>query len=541
MVAAFVWHQRSVPGAVPFFIGIHFAILWTIGSILEYSAVDLATKVFWVKFQAIWQIPSATAITCFLLEYVWPGRWLTKRNLVLLAIIPLLVLGLVVTENLHHLVWSGASFEPGSGVNIANLPFAGPAGWLIVGYIYLLGVVNLIVLVWLFLHSPKHRWSVVLIVFAQISGRLFYTFENALAIQNDLPSDVLLLLYLALFYFIALFGFRLFNPVALARQTVMEKLTEGVLVLDHQGRIVSLNPTAEKIFDAPIRQSKGKLVRDILPNYPEVNLDINNGAAIELSLKTNGTTRDYHVVIAPMSDWHGFNVGQLLLIRDMTERNQTQAKLLEQQRTMAALQERNRLARDLHDELAQDLNLINMQAQLVSGLLETGQDAEAREQLLVLAKAAREAHLEIRGEIGKLSQSTDSVEGFPGSLRYITASFQESTNIEVELTLPDDLSGISLAPSTEVQLLRIVQEAFTNIRKHARARHVHVELSREPDRIHLIIEDDGVGFDPTKVPASQASFGLGIMSQRATEVGSQLEINSTPDKGTKVRIEVPLI
>ena len=541
VVAGVVWRKRSVPGAVPFFIGLLFAILWATGSILEYSAVDLSTKIFWVKFQAIWQIPSATTMTCFLLEYVWPGRWLTKRNLVLLAIIPLLVMGLILTENLHHLVWGAASFKLGIGTNITHPPFGGPASWVIVGYIYLLGVVNLIVLVWLFLRSPMHRWPVVLILFAQISGRLLYTFESNLTVQTALPFDVLLLLYMALFYFVALFVFRLFNPVALARQTVMEQLNEGVLVLDHQGRVVSLNPAAEKIFGAPIQQVKGSPIQEILSYYPQENLESKNNSTIELSLNMNGSARDFSMAISTLNDWHGFNVGRLLLLQDVTERNLAQAKLLEQQRTLATLKERNRLARDLHDELAQDLNLINMQAQLVSGLLEAGQDEEARKQLLVLAKAAREAHLDIRGEIGKLTQRVDSIEGFPGSLRYITTSFQESNGVEVELTLPDDLSEISIAPSTEVQLLRIVQESFTNIRKHAQAKHVHVELSREPDRILLLIQDDGVGFEPAKIPVSKDSYGLGIMSQRAAEVGSQLEISSTPGKGTKIRIEVPLI
>jgi hypothetical protein len=100
-----------VPGALRFSIGSLLAALWAAGSVMEYAAVDVATKIFWVKVQAIWQLPTVTAITCFTLEYTWPGRWLTRRNLALLSIAPLLFLGLTLTNNLHHLLWTGFRFD----------------------------------------------------------------------------------------------------------------------------------------------------------------------------------------------------------------------------------------------------------------------------------------------------------------------------------------------------------------------------------------------------------------------------------------------
>jgi len=74
------WRRRNILGARPFAVLCLFALLWAIGSILEASAADFYTKVFWIKFQAIWQLPTATAILCFVLEYAGYGRWLTRRN-----------------------------------------------------------------------------------------------------------------------------------------------------------------------------------------------------------------------------------------------------------------------------------------------------------------------------------------------------------------------------------------------------------------------------------------------------------------------------
>jgi hypothetical protein len=91
-LAIFGWRRRNVPGAVPFTVGCLFAALWAAGSFMEYAVADVATKILWVKFQAVWQLPATTAITCFILEYAWPGRWLTRRNLALLSVVPLLFL-----------------------------------------------------------------------------------------------------------------------------------------------------------------------------------------------------------------------------------------------------------------------------------------------------------------------------------------------------------------------------------------------------------------------------------------------------------------
>jgi hypothetical protein len=100
-------HRRSVPGALPLAFATLFAVLWMAGISLEVAAVDASAKIFWVKFQTAWMLPIATAVSGFLLEYAWPGRWLTRRNLALLSIPCLLHLGMILTNNLHHLIWQG--------------------------------------------------------------------------------------------------------------------------------------------------------------------------------------------------------------------------------------------------------------------------------------------------------------------------------------------------------------------------------------------------------------------------------------------------
>src|SRR5512139_3699845 len=123
-LATYSWHRRNVPGALPFTFALLFGALWMVGCSLEVAAVNASTKIFWIKFQTVWLLPSATAVTCFLLEYARPGRWLTRRNLALLSIPCLLAFGLILTNDLHHLFWQGLTDDG------EVIPLRGPGNWI---------------------------------------------------------------------------------------------------------------------------------------------------------------------------------------------------------------------------------------------------------------------------------------------------------------------------------------------------------------------------------------------------------------------------
>ena len=157
-LGSYSWRRRNIPAAKPFIIACFLGGIWTLGVILELSAVDFSTKVFWVKFQAIWQLPLGATITCFLFEYAGLGRWLNRRNYFLLLLVPLLSVLLMVTNDFHHLIWSGFR------MNKYVVASPGRLYWFFNGYIYLLGIVNLVVLIRLAVFSPGHRLPVAIIV-----------------------------------------------------------------------------------------------------------------------------------------------------------------------------------------------------------------------------------------------------------------------------------------------------------------------------------------------------------------------------------------
>ena len=232
--------RRSVPGALPFAIGSLFAAFWASGSVMEVAAVEVQTKIFWFKFQGVWQLPTATATTCFILDYAWPGRWLTRRNLVLLSIPCLLLFGMILTDDLHHLTWRRFVYDG------TVIPLRGPGNWMLFAYGYALGIVNLTVLAWLFLRSPQHRWPVAIMLTGMLVGRVHYLLEAARILQFNFLMNVPQVAFEYLIYAVALFGFRMFNVVPVARATVIERMADGVLVLDAENHIADLNLAGAK-------------------------------------------------------------------------------------------------------------------------------------------------------------------------------------------------------------------------------------------------------------------------------------------------------
>ena len=530
--------RRSVPGASQFQIACLFAAVWVAGSGMEYAAVDVATKVLWVKFQACFQLPYSTAITFFFLEYAWPGRWLTRRNVILLSVFPLLALGLILTDDLHHLMWRSFAFEGSFAFNGAVIPQAGPAGWLFLAYGYLLGVVNIVVSAWLFAHSPQHRLPVVIMLTGLVSGRVVYLLEKVLSLHLSVPLDVLGITFAYLTFAIALFGFRLFDPVALAHLTLMEQISDGMLVLDPQERVASLNPAAEKIFGLPAGQIKGRPVREILPAYPEGLQPVTSGTEIEFSLSESGRASDYRLVISLLNDWRGQEVGRLLLLRDVTEPKRAQTQLLEQQRALSMLHEREQLARELHDSIGQVLGYTGLRIEAARTLMAAGKQAVADDQLLQLENILADAHADMREYILNL-RTAPTGQPFFSALQQYLDGFLKNYGIRVDLSIGAGVEEGVFPPEAQMQLFRIIQEAFSNARKHAQADCLSLTFKAADGLVRIRIEDHGKGFDSTLAPG-EGHFGLIYMRERAEALGGCLQVVSSPGEGTCVEVELPI-
>jgi PAS domain S-box-containing protein len=537
MLGWYSWRRRHLPGARPFAIVCLFASLWAVGSTLEMSAADFSTQVFWVRFQAAWQLPTATALLCFVLEYAGSGRWLTRRNLFLLAIPPLLTLLLIITNDRHNLIWTG--FRTGEHV----VQSFGSANWVLISYAYILGLINVVLLLRLAIRYAQRRWPVGLMLFGQIAGLGFYLVANIYpGILNPGERVSLVLGSLSLAYAFAFFRFHFLDPVPAARAVAIEQMGDGMLVLDLQGRIVDSNRAAAGVLGASRRGLLGRPVTDVIPVDAGL-LAANRGqtAQAEVSLENREEVRHYSVKLSLLTGRGGQRLGHLVLLSDMTEQKRAEAQVLEQQRVVATLEERERLAREIHDSIGQVLGYVGMQAQAARKWVRDGSIDRADSVLERLIDVAKDAHADVRESI--LSLRVGSAQGwaFIPALKQYLDSFQANYGIRTELSQPGRLEEDIVSPTTGVQVLRVIQEALTNARRHGRARAIEVVIEQTENHVHISITDDGCGFNPGEARQGKGDhFGLASMSERMQQIGGSVQIESGHGTGTVVRLYVPV-
>jgi signal transduction histidine kinase len=314
----------------------------------------------------------------------------------------------------------------------------------------------------------------------------------------------------------------------------------GMLVLDLEGRVISVNLAAERILNAPAQQVKGKLAKELLPVYPEKRLADSGETEIELGIGKGPSLRYYMLRIWPLNDFRGLTVGFLLLLTDMTEQKRAQAQILEQERSLAMLREREQLARVLHDNLGQVFAFVNVQGQTIHRLLSRGDLSTADEYVRRLLEVAREADVDIRESIVGL-RATISNHGLLPTLTQYLSRYEKNYGIQIQLEGSEPFTEGAFEPLVEVQLVGILQEALTNVRKHANARSVRIAFVLEDGYARVTVHDDGQGFDPDVSSAgSEEHVGLRVMHERAEEVGGSLSLQSASGQGTELVVRVPV-
>lgn len=225
------------------------------------------------------------------------------------------------------------------------------------------------------------------------------------------------------------------------------------------------------------------------------------------------------------------------------------ARLEAQLREVAVRSERERIAREMHDGLAQVLSYVNTKSQAVEELLRRKRTAEAREQLAQLSAAARSIYVDVREAILGLTSPVSSEHGLVGSLEEYSRRFAASANVSVVVTAQPEAAALEMPPETEAQIFRIVQEALTNVRKHAAARRVEISVSLHAGFLEVRVIDDGRGLDaPPAAAVGQTGgwgsdwprYGLAAMRARAAGIGGELEIAPGIERGTSVTLRLPV-
>ena len=211
-----------------------------------------------------------------------------------------------------------------------------------------------------------------------------------------------------------------------------------------------------------------------------------------------------------------------------------QAELAASHHAAGVTAERERMAQEIHDTLAQGFTSVVMLAQTAEADLRRADTSKVSERLDLIERTARDNLAEARALVAAFAPVGLAESGLASALDRLAARFAEETGVSVEVTVAASCG--TMGREREVILLRSAQEALTNVRRHAEADHVHLDLScDETGDVHLEVVDDGRGIDPT----TAEGFGLRGMRDRVASGGGSLAVAGAPSGGTRVRVTLP--
>lgn len=351
------------------------------------------------------------------------------------------------------------------------------------------------------------------------------------------------------------------ESIRLRMQALIECTANFVAMSDAHGRLTYLNPagramlgiavafdvSALTIIDLHARGAGEAVLREAFPAATENGnwigrslLRCQDGSEIETSqviiahYGANGQHEGFSIVEHDMTAWLR---GEQALRESHAELARLSAQLITAQET-----ERQRIAADVHDGIGQSLSLIKMRLSTAASQLEKGAPGEALATLKNLIPQVHGAIDEVRRVATDLHPSSLDDLGILATLAWFFREVEAAclgVRVDQELTV----SEAQIHPALRIVIFRILQEAVSNILKHAMPRRIRVKLKHLGDRLLLSIEDDGCGFDPASVigiDSAGRGFGLSSMKERARLSGGHYLLHSAPGQGTRIQIEWPV-
>jgi signal transduction histidine kinase len=200
--------------------------------------------------------------------------------------------------------------------------------------------------------------------------------------------------------------------------------------------------------------------------------------------------------------------------------------------------ERRRIAREMHDQFGEQLTALNHRIASLKGVC--GDRTDLRGAVESLDQVAQQLDRDVDHLVWELRPTALDDLGLQAALATHIQTWSTRAGITAELHV-SGLTGDRLASSAETTLYRIAQEALTNVAKHSRATHVGVIVERRADQVVLIVEDDGVGFDPGDTATTGQGLGLSGMQERASLVGAKVQVESTAGKGTTILVRMSAV
>ncbi len=569
-MALYAWRSRhTVPGAIPLTILMLAVAHFSATYVLEIGSVEVGLKVFWAKVETAGTLAIPAAWLAFALQYTGQGRWLARRQLLLVGAALLIVLALVWTNESHHLFWSDVIVDS-SGPYPALVPTLEMGYWLIAVYNIVCSAAATALLVQFMVRSRGlYRRQVAALVVASALPIVADVLSVVAAEQIRFDFTPLSFTLTGMVLLWGLFRYRLFSIVPVAREQVIESMRDGVIVIDDSGVLVDLNRAAQQIIGAPAAQLTGRPAEQVLGDLLQAagarNPDIPGQA--EITVVREGTTRHYEWESVPLHGWRGQTRGQVITLHDITEIRRASREL---ERAKAAAEAASRakstFLANMSHELRTPLHSIIGFSELLQEEAQDQGNVQLHTDLGRIAAAGRRLH-ELLGDVLDLSKieagrielylESFDVADLVGEVMTTAQPLAQERGNVLRLECPDDIGRML---SDQAKVRQVLLNLLGNAAKFTERGTIVLSAARErntsaDDWIRFEVSDTGIGISEEQMPNLFRAFaqadpaiaqqyggtGLGLaISQRLCQaLGGEITVTSQLGVGSTFTVRLP--
>lgn len=569
------WRRRSASIANTFALFMLGVSEWLLGYIWELSSIDLPSKVLAGKAQYLGIVVVPVAWLLFALQYTGRTKWMTRRSLLLLTLEPLAISLLVWTNEWHRLVWSQTELQQISSFTLMSVTH-GIGFWIHAAYSYLLTGLGTLLIVRALLRSPQlYRGQ----AWALLIGAIAPWFANALYLLRlnpfphlDLTPFAFTVTGVAMAW--GLFRFRLLDIVPVARDAVIESMSDGVMVLDLQNRIVDLNPAAQKMIKWNTA-AIGQPATRVLAQWPHLVQQYGNllKAHTEITLGTGENERCFDLRISPLTDSYNRLTGRLIVWRDVTERKQAEARLqAAKEAAEAANRAKNTFLANMSHELRTPLNAVIGYSELIQEELQEMGHEEFTPDLEAIRRSGHHLLVLISDilnfskiEAGKMDlyiETFDLASLVQEVITTIYLSLRENNN-KLQVNLASDLGLMQADPMKVRQVLcnllsnatKFTQQGLITLTVYKSKTNLATGAGTGSDCFVFEIADTGIGITPKQMqqifqPFTQADasttrryggtgLGLSLSRRFCHMMGGDITVASEFGQGSLFTVCLP--
>ncbi len=580
-----VWRRRPGAGVIPFMVLMVAIIQWTLGNTLEFLMTDLSAKFFFIKFNYIGITIVPAAWLVFVLEYTGRDKWITRRHLQWLAIEPVLVQLFIWTDSYHHLFWNSHALVKSGGYWITEVTY-GPAFWVHGLYSYILILLGAVFMIQAFVRAPElYRGQMGWLLagtFAPWIGNMMYL--SGLTPLPNIDLTPLAFSFTGLAMGWSMYRYRLLDIAPIARNVVIEGMSDAIFVLDTHDRVVDTNPAAIQLLN--LKSSAlliGKKLSEVVPQYEPVLAQFRHleQARAEFAIEGDGTgKRHFELRMSPLHHRGEQLTGRLITLHEITRRKQTEEQIRAQndalvranrelERAREQAEEANRLKSEflatISHELRTPLNsIIGYADLLLTGL--SGELNEKQRDYVQRGLSNGERLLNLINELLDLSKieagrlelvphpfsAAELVGGAKDRMQALADRKELGFKTQIDPNLPDKIEGDSK------RIEQIIVNLVGNAIKYTEKGSVELHLDRLNEaQWSITVIDTGIGIPPHAVEYIFDKFrqvdstthrqyqgtglGLTIVRELTQLMGGTVHIESELNKGSTFTVKLPLV